>query len=310
MKKKILITGGSGLLGSTLIRTASDDFDIHATYHTTMLVPDVENCTFHYLEVRNKKMVDDLVLKVNPDIIIHTIAKSSPDYCEQNQDESWDVNVNGTKHMLNAAKKVGAYFTWMSSNQVFSGKNPPYFEDSQKDPVNFYGKTKVRSEEDVLKENYNASTIRLMTMYGWGNPEGQKNSAMWVIEMMKQKKEIKVVNDVFNNFLWVYDAARFIWKVIELKEKPSLIQIAGGETANRYEFAKKVATIFEFDSGLISPVPKSYFEDEAPRPLNTIYNISKLKKLLNVEPVKLAEGLSEMKNVLQNVTWKTLKNEK
>lgn len=302
---KVFITGGAGLLGSMLLKNAPKKVEIFASYHENKLIPKVNSSTFLYLDIRDKKAVDALVKKIKPQVIIHAAAKGSPDFCEFNQKDAWDINVEGTRNILLAGESVDAKVIFTSSNQVFSGKKPPYSERSPLDPVNFYGKTKVESEKDVHK-NKNAMVARLMTMYGWANPAGQNNTGNWVVNMLSKKEPIKVVDDIYNNFLWVGQAAAALWKLALGKYDLKLVNIAGGETANRFDFAVKVAEAFGLDKNLITPVKKSYFKEEAPRPMNTIYNIDLFKKALKIKALSLVEGLREMKKLEKRIKWQMI----
>ena len=300
---KVFITGGAGLLGSALLRNVPKNVTAFATYHENLLLPKVKNVTFFRLDIRDRLHVKKILQEVKPEVIIHTAAKGSPDFCEFHQKEAWDINVIGTRNILAIAEKLLARVLFTSTNQVFSGKNPPYSETSKRDPVNFYGKTKVQTEDDINKSKANAKIIRLMTMYGWGNPKGQKNTAMWVIDMLTQRKSIKVVDDIYNNFLWVGQAVEALWEEVTHDRVENILHIAGKEIENRYEFAQKVAKVFDLSQDLILPVQKSYFKEEAPRPMNTIYNINLFEKTFTTKAVTLSEGLKAMRREKSKVLW-------
>ncbi len=299
----IFITGGAGLLGSTLIRTAPKDVTVFASVHENRLVPKTEKVTFVDVDIRNTKEVSNVISRIKPSYIIHTAAKGSPDFCEFNKDEAWKVNVEGTRNILEAAKQVNAKTFFTSSNQVFSGNNPPYNEKSPVSPVNHYGKTKVQTETDIIENGYNAVIVRLMTMYGWSNPKGQKNVVPWLVESLTAHKPLKVVDDIFNNFLYVYQAAEALWELVLEDKKLPKINIAGADTENRYNFAVKVASIFNLDETLLTPVKKDYFKEEAPRPLNTIYDISLFKKTFQTKAYTLEEGFAHMRDNQDIIEW-------
>lgn len=303
----VFITGGAGLLGSELLRSKPKGVTVLATYHENVLLPDGVDCTFVNTDIRDENILLEHVLPFKPDAIIHTAAIGSPDICEKDPKRAHDVNVVGTRNIVSLAGQTGSHVFYTSTNQVFSGIQPPYSEKSTPDPVNVYGRTKVQSEKDIRESNVAATIIRLMTMYGWNNPKGQKNTATWVIEMLSKGIPIKVVDDIYNNFLWVGQASSIIWELVTKKSTIPLIHIAGAETENRYVFAKKVAEQFSLDTSLITPVKKSYFKDEAPRPLNTVYDISLLKSLTSCHIFSLDEGLEDMKKTRKDVTWKALR---
>lgn len=300
---RVLLTGASGLLGSTIIRSTPNDVNISATYHGNNLVPNT-NCSFFNLDIRNEEDVKLFFKKIKPHVVIHTAGVGSPDFCELNKKEAWGINVIGTRNILRATRDVGAHFIFTSTNQVFSGKNPPYNESSKPEPINYYGETKFQNEKDILGEKYEKATIlRLMMMYGWNNPKGQKNTATWVIESLTKGIPIKVVDDIYSNFLWVGQASDIIWQIILKGCSSKIIHLGGSEVADRYKFAVKVAEVFGLDKNLILPVKKSFFTNEAPRPKKAILDVSLMQKLLNVRPFSIISGLKEMKNTKKKVSW-------
>lgn len=303
---RILITGGTGLLGSALIRNKPANLDVFATFYNNKKSVATTEVEFIYLDIRSKRDVKLVLDEIRPDVIIHAAAKSSPDYCEENKKDAWQTNVIGTRNILELSKKKKIKVIFMSSNQVFSGTNPPYTEKSLRDPVNYYGKTKVKSEDDIAKNKENACTVRLMTMYGWANPEGTKNTAVWVLDMLNKHEKIKVVDDIYNNFLYVDDAAKIIWNIAMMENYPLLVQLAGRTIASRYEFAKKISKEFGLNEEYITPVKKSYFKDEAPRPLNTIYDISLMEKI-GFKSKTLLNGLRDMKLNKNKIEWMNIK---
>src|SRR3989344_7448484 len=110
---RVFVTGGAGLLGSMLLRNAPKNVKLFASYHENKLIPRINNSTFLYLDIRDKKNVDALVKKIKPQVIIHTAAKGSPDFCEFNQKDAWDINVEGTRNIIIAARKWRAKKTFI-----------------------------------------------------------------------------------------------------------------------------------------------------------------------------------------------------
>lgn len=299
---KVLLTGGAGFLGSTLIHTVPKNIQLYATLFENQNIVR-GNVDFHNLDIRNESDVKELFDKLKPSYVIHTAAKSSPDFCEMHKDVAWDINVMGTRNIIKAAKPHGSHIVFMSSNQVYDGDNPPYNEKSEKNPLNQYAKTKDQSEKDLIESGNPSTIFRLLTMYGWPNPEGVRNSSKWVIDSLREGKEIKVVDDMFGNYLYVKQAAHAIWEILLESYSIDVINVAGSEKSSLYDFAVKVARTFELDDSLISPVPKDYFPSEAPRPLDTTYDIAMYKSLFKTKPFNLHDGLLDMKSSENDIAW-------
>ena len=105
-------------------------------------------------------------------------------------------------------------------------------------------------------------------MYGWNLDVERKNPVTWLIDLLKKKKQVNMVDDIFSNPLYVKDCADVIWKIIEL-DKEGVFHVAGEDEMSRYDFACITAEVFGLDKSLIKPVKNSFFEGIAPRPVNT-----------------------------------------
>ena len=105
---KVFITGGAGLLGSALLRTIPEHITTFATFHENTLLPKINGVTFLRVDIRDALRVKKVLQEVQPDVIIHTAAKGSPDFCEFHQKDAWDINVIGTRNILRVAQKIGS----------------------------------------------------------------------------------------------------------------------------------------------------------------------------------------------------------
>jgi len=291
---KILFTGITGLLGSYFLEEKRKKHSISGTYSSNKV--DYAGVDLFKLNVRNKKKVLELIKKIRPQVVVHAASIGNVDYCEKHSKEAHEVNVEGTKNVLEGCINVGAKIIFISSNAVYNGKKPPYNEKSTKIPLDVYGKTKQKAEEAVINSGVPYIIIRLMTMYGWQPKGARVNPATWVIEQLTNKNPIKVVEDIYNNHLWAGQAADVLWKIIEKNKNEEIYNVAGSDCISRYELALKVADVFSLDASLISPVKNSFFKSLAPRPKNSCFDTTKIRNKLGIKPFSVAEGLKEMKN--------------
>lgn len=291
MASKIVFTGITGLLGGYFLKQKKSGYEIFGLGNKN-IQEDPGN--FIKTDIRDKKNISDCIKKINPEVIVHAASIGNVDYCERNPDEAYEVNVVGTKNILDVAKEVGAKVVFLSSNAIYEGNNPPYNEEFNLNPVDVYGKTKVEGERLVINSNLDFVILRLMTMYGWPQLNGRANPVTWVIDSLKKGQEINVVSDVYNNHLWAGQAAEVIWEIIEKSIKKGIYNIAGADCISRFELALKVANVFKLDASLIFSVSSDFFKDIAKRPKNTCFNTQKMEKELDIRPLTIDEGLKLM----------------
>ncbi|MBM3132136.1 MAG: sugar nucleotide-binding protein, partial [Chloroflexi bacterium] len=119
LAERLLVTGGSGLLGNNIVRTIGGEFETFATYlnHPS----DVVCCSFVPLDITRRESVLSMVQRIVPHLVIHTAGLVNVDYCERHEDETWVVNVEGTENIARAAKLVGARLINISTNAAIDG---------------------------------------------------------------------------------------------------------------------------------------------------------------------------------------------
>lgn len=294
--KKVFITGGTGLLGHYLLKSAPQLFELSCTYFPEYKKDSISyRCAKCYVDISNEDSVLAAAEKVNPDYVVHTASIANVDYIEKNKDEAQRINIGGMKNIIKACKNSGAKLIYISSNAIFDGSNPPYREEDKPNPLNYYGQLKVQEEEMVRQSGLSYSIVRPILMYGWNLAVERQNPVTWLIEALKENKPVKMVDDIFCNPLYVGDCVQAIWKIIELK-KEGIFHAGGKDETSRYDFACITAEVFGLNKGLIKAVKNSFFKDIAPRPVNTTYCIDKIKRELNIFPLGLREGLEKMKN--------------
>ncbi|MBI5240602.1 MAG: SDR family oxidoreductase [Elusimicrobia bacterium] len=290
--KTILITGGTGLLGKGMEETLPPGWRVWSLHQRPYRVKG-SRAKQMVLDIRDRRAVDRLFAKTRFDAVIHAAGIASVDYVETHYAESLESNIVGTLNVTSACRRSGTYLVYISTNAVFDGKKPPYREDGPLAPVNKYGRLKVECERLVSETLTGFSIARPILMYGWNHPVCRPNTATWTYDQLRRGKRMNVVDDVFENPLYNRQAGRALWALARRKPR-GIFHLAGKDTVSRYEFARAVARAFGLDASLITPVRSSFFKGIAPRPSNTSFVTARMRKVLGVAPMSLAEGLRDM----------------
>jgi len=304
---KVLLTGSSGLLGSYLLRRSPKRFSTIATYNKITLLPNVSTHYVH-MDITNSREVNSVLHRYKPDVVIHTAAIATPDYCDKHQDEAKNVNVTGTENILNACQLHKPIFVYVTTNGVYDGLHAPYAESAMPRPIDFYGKTKFKAEKLTQSSGLPFIIMRLITMYGWNNPKERQNPLTWLIDILgKNKTPVNIVSDMFNNFLSVDEAAKTIWKAVREKKIGESYNIAGKNCVSRFEFSRQIARTFNLDFSMIYPVPLSFFKNFVDRPKNTCFVTKKMERELGIKPLSIKIGLEYYKShMIDTSAWKEL----
>jgi dTDP-4-dehydrorhamnose reductase len=279
--KKICVVGASGLVGLNLIKNIRG-FDIFGTFNQTPV--NLENIPLFQLDVTKYESCQQ-ILKFNPDFIINATAISDVDYCEKFKEKAYSVNVLGVKNLVKIAKKLQCKLIQISTDGIFSGRNQFYVEDDTPNPLNYYGQTKLQSENEI--RNLNDYLIcRTNLLYGYvsqtklnerSNYSKPTNFVLWVLSELNKKNHIKIVNDQFSNPTLVDNLS----KIIELSLKNNLVGVfhtADIPCISRFEFAKKIALKFGYSESLISAISSKELNQFATRPSKTCLDCSKIQK--------------------------------
>ena len=252
--KKLLITGGEGQLATAFKSNFKSNFDLLSLNKSE-------------LDITDKLKVESILKNFKPDIVLNCAAYTNVDGAENDFKKANDVNSDAIKNILS---KFDGLFVQISTDYIFDGKNGPYSEFSDSNPINKYGLSKLNGEQISLKMSNKLILIRANVIFDLNS----KSSFLdWVIKSLKDRKEISVVDDQFGNPIWSVDLAKIVFQLIKNEEK-GIFNVGTDKIISRYEFAKLIADEWNLDVNLIKPIStKSLKEknknDIAPRPLKS-----------------------------------------
>tara|TARA_S200000501_G_scaffold117949_1_gene110756 strand:- start:15573 stop:16466 length:894 start_codon:yes stop_codon:yes gene_type:complete len=293
MSKQILITGAFGQLGESTLLELQPHFEIIASGRK---IPKITNypCKYINLDITSKKNVAETIQTYSPEVIVHLAAITNVDLCETNKELAWNHNVKATENILNNIRGTNCKIIFISTDYVFDGFSGPYSESDQPNPINYYGKTKLAAENIIRGSSQPWVIIRTNVLYG-NSFINKASFVKWVVDSLSKKKQINVVNDQFGNPTWTAALSEAI-KLSMIMNVNDVLHYGGSEFISRFEFAKKIAKVFNLDSSLIIPIKTSDLNQEAKRPLKSGLFTSKIEDILGIRTFTLDYCLTKMKN--------------
>jgi dTDP-4-dehydrorhamnose reductase len=291
---RILITGGTGLLGYALLDTAPEGWDVLATWHQHQ-PPAMWRDRFHQVDVRDAGAVERLIAWLRPQAVIHTASIGSVDEAERDTDRVAEVNVGGTRIVAKACARFGSTLVYVSSNAVFDGAHPPYDEEAPRRAVNRYGALKIEAEDRVRRTLDSSVIIRPILMYGWPLAGGRDNAVTRWLALMEQGLPVAVAEGLSTQPLLAENGAEAVWAAV-VRRRRGIYHVAGADRVSLLEFARRVARVFGLDEQLIHPASAQALDRFAPRPRDTSFVIGKMVRELGVRPLGIEEGLARMRH--------------
>lgn len=294
IRKKVLITGIKSLLGRYIVQVLTNRYELFGTVHKkntiSYVLPDEK---IFPLQIQNKKEAIALVNLIKPDYVIHLAALSNIDYCQKHPMEAREINVQGTKNLLEATD-IHTHFIFSSSNAVFSGKNAPYSETAEPHPLNVYGETKKIASKIVLNSKKRATVMRFTSMFGWPPEAARENDVTHYLKQLKKRNVLYLVNDRYFNPIYAKDAAKAILQVL-IQGQTGIFHIGGQDRVTRFLFVKRIVEVFASKSRVsLKTVSSNFFPKIAPRPYDATLQTKKMEHVLKIKPASLLESLQRM----------------
>ena len=193
---RILITGGSGQLGTSLQRQLAG---------TDYLAP-----SHAQLDITDAEQVYEFFQATRPDAVIHCAAYNNVDLAETESEQCRLVNVKGTENIVSAARVFGSYVIYTSSDYVFDGRKVGAYQTAdKKNPLSVYGASKSKAEDLVLAEPNNA-VVRISWLFG----PGERNFVRAVLRAARARPSLSVVNDQIGSPTYTEDLAALLCEML------------------------------------------------------------------------------------------------
>ena len=293
MEKLAII--GLGMIGYELVKKYDDlGFKVHVITRGDRGF--FGNIYKHFVDITNENKIKETIKDINPDFVVNTAAITNVDLCETERELAYKTNALSVGYIGEACIKLNIPLCHISTDYVFDGEKGNYVEEDEINPINYYGWTKAEGEKILNELNYDVASIVRISVPYCVSPV-KTNFFMWVLNNLKEGKEVNAVIDQWNTPTYIDELTDGIVKIYE-KDVNDLLHFGGGEKVSRYEFAIKVAEIFDLNKDLINPIRSSELGWKANRPKDTSLNSGKAEKLLGIKLKKVDECLNELKKII------------
>lgn len=275
--KKILVTGANGQLGSEFRYLSNFDNQYKWIFSDR-----------GELDLTDLKNLKDKISRINPDILINCAAYTAVDKAESEFKLAEIINHQAVGVIANWTNSNNKKLIHISTDYVFDGKsNIPLTEDSETAPLNVYGKTKLMGEIICIKEDPNSIVIRTSWVYSrFGN-----NFVKTMLRLMKERDQLKIVNDQFGSPTNAADLASSIISIVfGVKWNPGIYHFSNEGEITWYQFAKDIKELMGLTCQLI-PITSTEYTMPTKRPAFSVLDKSKIKQHFNVVVSDYKESL-------------------
>ena len=290
--QKIIGTGLSGLVGSRIVELLKDKFEfVDFSLDTGVNLLDQQSLADAF--EKNKDAV----------AVLHMAAFTDTNAAwEQKGDKTgicYQLNVEGTKSILDLAQKYNQYLLYISTDFVFDGtKTTPYLETDTPNPIEWYGETKYLGEKVITDSGYANYNISRITYPYRAKFEKKDDIIRKVLNKLQNNEQVKMFSDQICTYTFIDDIANALGYFFENKTA-GIYHLVGSSSHSPYEMSLEVAKAFNLNKDLVSASSLEEYIKSQPvgsRPWQKTLITSNQKATdLGLKFKTLPEGLEEIK---------------
>lgn len=283
---KVLVIGSEGQLGSES-KKISNNYNNVSWFFSSVKV----------LDLSDLNSINNYLSNINPTVIVNCAAYTNVDKAEIEIELANIINFKAVDIISKWTSSNNVKLIHISTDYVFDGQSKlPLSENSITNPVNEYGRSKLKGEQICLKNDPNSMVIRTSWLYS----SFGKNFVKTIIDLMKKNKSVKVVNDQIGSPTYAHDLARLIIEIIiNYKNESGLFHYSNDGEISWFDFAKSIKELYNLDCEIIG-VSSKEFNTLAKRPEYSLLNKSKIKTTFNLEIPNYKQSLKNCIEIIKN----------
>jgi dTDP-4-dehydrorhamnose reductase len=291
---RILVTGASGMLGSTLAIELSRNHKVFGTGNSDITLP-IDYRVFDLSNESYKELID----WSQPELIIHCAAITNGNYCQENCLKAIDVNGVSVHKILNATN-TATKIIYISTDAVFSSSLHMAKEVHSVFPENIYGKSKELGEFFLNNSQDRQYTIIRTTIVGLNINKNRIGFVEWIINTAKENKKLGLFTDVLFTPISIWDLVDEINFLINTDNINSETIHIGGELCTKYEFGYRLLDKLNISTKTLSKTLISSYKDRAKRSNDQSLDSSYYREKYRRELVSLDQTILKFKEYYEN----------
>lgn len=270
-EKKILILGGSGLLGLNLIYHLRTQFDITSTFQSSR--PKID-CKWIKFDANNLESLPSLS---SYEVIINCIGLTNVDFCEIHVDNSDKLNSDFPRLLSQVCALSECKLIHISTDNFYSSPSEIRDENVSPIPLNVYGRSKLEGEHFVLSSSAKNLVFRT-NFFGFAR-EDRKSLLQWILMESTMFEAIKAITDVYFNPVSTKFFSRVIRESIDHNFQ-GLYNLSSDSCISKLDFVELVLRCANLHQVKILPIKLDDLKLMAERPKLMCLNNDKIKKIL------------------------------
>ena len=234
------------MLGSALCKVYSGNNLVYALHRDKECYG---VCTKDYsFDLTDSTKLKSCFDQIKPDLVIHCAGLINLELCEKDPQLAYETNFKTTENIAKYCPQ-DSQLVYISTDQVYGGSKNHSETNTNLQPLNLYGKTKLQGELKVQELSADSIIVRT-NIFGWNIKPTRLSSVEWICNSLENGEEVTLFTDYTFSPIYTKELANIIMKLVNL-DFSGIVNVGSPGTCTKYEFGMRLAEIFGFDQSLI-----------------------------------------------------------